>query len=293
MAASASNSKAPRAGALVGLFCIVVLIAAPVQAAPAPGRVVSLNPCLDAILLSVADPGQIVALSHYSRDPSQSIVAAQARRYPFTWGSAEEVVALRPDLVLISGAGDLALTNVLPRLGVRQASFAVPASVDESLAQIERISSLVGHPDRGAALTARIRAALAAAAPAPGEPRLSALIYEYHGLASGPDTLVDELMRRAGFQNLAPRYGLRRTGEVPLDALVADPPQVLLAGRRAPNEPVWADRELSHPVLKALPPRVRRETFPEQLMFCGGPSIVPAIQALAQAREDALAGRSR
>ncbi len=217
------------ARAVLGAVCLAALIGVSAQAAPAPGRVVSLNPCLDAILLAVADPGQITALSHYSRVPSQSAVASEARRYPFTWGSAEEVVALKPDLVLTSGMGAMALTGVLPRLGVRQASFTVPATVNESEAQIERIAGLVGHPDRGAALVARIRAALSAAAPRPGEPRLGALIYEYHGLASGPGTLMDELMRRVGFVNFAPRYGLKRTGDVPLDALIANPPQVLLA----------------------------------------------------------------
>ncbi len=273
--------------------CLAMLVAGAAAATPAPRRVVSLNPCLDGILLEVADPGQIVALSHYSRNPAQSAIAAVARRYPYTWGSAEEVVALRPDLVLTSGMGAMALTGVLPRLHVRQASFTVPESVAESLAQVRRVAALVGHPDRGEALAARIRVALAAAAPKPGEPRLGALIYEYHGMASGPRTLVDELMRRAGFDNLAPAYGLRRTGDVPLEQLVAKPPRVLLAGRLAPDEPVWADRVLSHPALAALAPRMRRETFPETLMFCGGPSIIPASAALARAREDALAGRSR
>jgi iron complex transport system substrate-binding protein len=273
--------------------CLAVLAVGAAAATPAPRRVVSLNPCLDSILVEVADPGQIAALSHYSRNPAQSAIAAVARRYPFTWGSAEEVVALRPDLVLTSGMGAMALTGVLPRLHVRQASFTVPDSVAESLAQVRRVAALVGHPDRGEALAARIRASLAAAAPKPGQPRLGALIYEYHGLASGPGTLVDELMRRAGFDNLAPAYGLRRTGDVPLEQLVANPPQVLLAGRLAPGEPVWADRVLSHPALAALAPRMRRETFPETLMFCGGPSIIPAVAALARAREDALAGRSR
>jgi iron complex transport system substrate-binding protein len=263
------------------------------HAAPAPRRVVSLNPCLDAILLDVADPSQIAALSHYSREPRQSAIADIARRYPFTWGSAEEIVALKPDLVIFSGMGAMTLTAVLPRLNIRQASFDVPASIDESLAQVTRVAELVGHPDRGAALNARIRAAIAAAAPPPGETRLGALIYEYHGLASGPRTLMDELMRDVGFDNFARRYGLKRTVPVPLEVLIANPPQVLLAGRLAPNEPVWADRELSHPILRALPPQVRRETFPEQLMFCGGPSIIPAAAALAQAREHALKGLSR
>ncbi len=272
---------------------LLALMAGAALAGPAPRRVVSLNPCLDGILLEVADPGQITALSHYARDPGQSAIADAARRYPFTWGSAEEVVALRPDLVLVSGAGAISLAGALGRLHIREANFTLPDTVEASLAQVRRVAGLVGHPERGEALAARIRAALAAAAPPPGEPRLGALVYEYHGLASGPDTLVDDLMRRTGFDNRAARYGLRHTGEAPLEVLIADPPQVLLAGRLAPDEPVWADRVLSHPALGALSARMRRETFPETLIFCGGPSLIPASAALARARENALRGISR
>lgn len=282
---------------LLGAWVLVVLLWGQALGAQtpsqAPRRIVSLNPCLDGILLEVADPRQIAALSHWSRDPAQSAIAAVARRYPFTWGSAEEVVALGPDLVLTSGMAQMGLAGVLPNLHVRQEAFAVPDTVEESLAQVERVAALAGHRERGEALARRIRSTIAAAAPRPGEPRLGALIYEYHGLASGPGTLVDELMRRAGFENLAPLYGLRATGQVPLEQLVANPPRVLLAGRLAPGEPVWADRVLSHPALAALAPRMRLETFPETLMFCGGPSIIPAMAALARAREDAVMGVSR
>ena len=277
----------------LGLMLAALAVATAAVSAPAPRRIVSLNPCLDGILIAVADPGQIAALSHYSRDRRQSAIADVASRYPFTWGSAEEVAAMKPDLVLRSSMGGRALTAVLPRLGIRQESFGVPDSVEENLAQIERIARLVGHPERGRALEARIRAALQAAAPRPGEPRLEALIYEYHGLASGSGTLVDELMRRTGFDNLAPRYGLTQTVDVPLERLLASPPQVLLSGRLAPDEPAWADRVLSHPALVALKRRIKVETFPETLMFCGGPTLIPEVQALARARENALAGVSQ
>jgi len=252
----------------------------------------SLNPCLDAILVEVADPRQIVALSHWSRDPRQSTIAPIAARYPMTWGSAEEVALLRPDLVIADSYSAARLTAFSPRLRMRAVGFEVPNTVEESLAQIDRVAALAGHPERGDALDQRIRAAVARAAPSVGEPRLSALTYEYHGLAAAPGTLMDDLMRRAGLDNAARRYGLRLTGQVPLDILIANPPQVLLAGRRAPDEPLWVDRLLSHPALRQLAKRIRVETFPEQLTYCGGPVIIPALQALAQGRRAAVeAGR--
>jgi iron complex transport system substrate-binding protein len=255
--------------------------------------VVSLNPCLDAILMEVADPSQIAALSHYSRLPSQSAVADKARRFPFTWGSGEEILALKPDLVLSSGMGGAQLAHVLPRLHILQASFTVPNSVADSQGQVTRVAALVGHPERGAALNARIRAALTASSPGVGERRFGALIYEGHGIASGPHTLMSELMADAGFDNLAPRYGAKHTLDIPLESVLAHPPEVMLSGRLGPNEPSWADRILSHPALSALAPHTLRETFPEQLMFCGGPVIVPAVEALAEARKNAEKGVSR
>ncbi|WP_158916140.1 ABC transporter substrate-binding protein [Caulobacter sp. S45] len=266
---------------------VVLALAAPAQAAT-PRRIVSLNPCLDAILLDVADPGQIVALSHYSRDPAQSAVAVRAKRFPFTWGSAEEVAALKPDLVLMSGMGASSLRGVLPRLHIPSAEFTVPYSVDESLAQVRRVAMLSGHPERGEALVARIEAALAAAGPAPGTPRLSALLFEGHGLASGPHTLMDELMRRTGFDNATRRFGMTHSIDLPLERLIADPPQVLLSGRMEAGEPTWADRVLSHPALAAVRSRMKREALPETLVYCAGPVMIPTVQALAAARRDAL-----
>jgi iron complex transport system substrate-binding protein len=260
---------------------------------PPPKRVVSVNPCTDAILLDVADPGQIVALSRYSRQPSQSAVWRDARRFPATGGSGEEIVALRPDLVFGAGLDAAELAHVLPRLHIRQETFTVPETVADSEAQVARVAALVGHPERGAALNARIEAALAAAAPPPGTPRLRALIYEGQGMASGPGTLIDELMRRAGFENFAARYGLTHTMTVPLEKVIADPPQVLLSGRLSPGEPSWADRVLSHPALRRIAPHMLTESFPEPLLFCAGPVMIPALAALKQARIDAERGVSR
>lgn len=257
-----------------------------------PRRIVSLNPCLDAILVHVADRAQIAALSHYSREPSSSSVGTLARTFPFTYESAEEVLALRPDLVLMARHSSPATREALKRLAIPAELFAVPESVADSLGQVRQLAAAVHRPARGEALVARIQAALIAAAPPPGAPQLTALIYQSGGFASAPGTLMDEMMRRAGFENAAARYGLKRTGNVPLERLVADPPDVLLAGEKTPGAPTWADRVLAHPALARVAHRMHRASFPQQLTFCGGPVLIETARMLAGARDAALERRA-
>lgn len=268
----------------------VLALSAASPAMAAPRRIASLNACLDAMLVHLADRSQIAALSHYAREEQGSTVAAQARTLPFTWESAEEIIALQPDLVLASQHSALATRNALKRLHVPVERFAVPKTVEESLGQVRRLGKLIGHPDRADALVARIRAALAAATVRPGARRLSALIYQPNGFAAGPHTLVDEMMTLAGFDNAARRYGLKSWGNVPLELLLADPPEVLLVGEPAPGARSWADRVMTHPALGALKGRMKQARLPERLLYCGGPVLIQTAQAMARARAEVLGG---
>ncbi len=193
-----------------------------------------------------------------------------------------------PDLVLASQHSALATRNALKRLHVPVQRFKVPKSIDESLGQVRKMAKLIGHADRGEALVARIEAAIQAAKPAPGARRLTALIYQPNGFAAGPGTLVDEMMNHAGFDNVARRFGLKSWGNVGLERLLADPPQVLLVGVSAPGARSWADRVMTHPALKAVSGRMRQVQLPEKLLYCGGPVLIETAAAMARARAQAL-----
>jgi iron complex transport system substrate-binding protein len=275
-----SPGKLTRRTALAGVAAFGLAAAAPGPAR----RIVSLNPCLDAVLLAVAAPGQVAALSHYSRQQGASSIGARARQFPFTYESAEEVIALSPDLVLASRHSSLATRNALKRLGVRVEVFSTPDTVAGSLAQVRRIADLAGQPERGRREVARIEAALAAAAPPAGARPVRALVFQRNGFSSGPDTLMDELLRRTGFRNAALDYGARRTTDISLDVVVADPPDVLLSGEALAGAPSWGERVMRHPALESLKGRVRVVSFPQHLMFCGGPNLVEAADRLAKAR---------
>ncbi|MDR3509327.1 MAG: ABC transporter substrate-binding protein, partial [Caulobacteraceae bacterium] len=160
-----SNRSTPsdltRRGAAAGLAAAMVQGGGLARAAPGPEprRIVSLNPCLDAILVQVADRGQVAALSHYSHYPDSSSLPDLGAGYAFTYESAEEVVALRPDLVLAARHTAAATRAALRTLGASTELFGVPSTIDESLEQVTRIAALVRRPARGEALAGRIRAA--------------------------------------------------------------------------------------------------------------------------------------
>ncbi|OXE37671.1 MAG: ABC transporter substrate-binding protein [Phenylobacterium zucineum] len=257
-----------------------------------PGRVVSLNPCLDVMLYALADRAQIAAVSHYSHDISSSSLGNPGLSLPYTYGTAEEVLLLHPDLVLCSPYAAPATMAALRRRGLRLETFGLPDTVRDSRAQVQRLARVIGWPERGEVLCRRIDRALAAAAPELGARPLRALVYQTGGFAVAPGTLMDEMLRRTGFTNAATDYGLTRTGDLPLERLIANPPEVLLAGQLRADAPNWADRLLRHPALARIGPGMFRATLPQRLTYCGGPVLIELAGVLADIYRRAQAFRA-
>lgn len=262
--------------ALARTVIVLAALAAPLAALAAPPRIVSLNPCSDAILIEVADRAQILALSAYSRNPaSASIPPATAARWRTTNGSVEAVLALRPDVVVDSVFVAPATAAAWRRLGVRLETITTQRTVNDAYADIRRLAAIAGHPDRGEALIARIAGALAVAAPPRGAAPASAVVWEWGGIVAGSNTLIGDLLARTGFANWPARQGYHQADIYPLERLLADPPRVLLT--------VGDDRALHHPALAGVPGMVRAD-FPAGLLYCGGPTIIAAARRLAALR---------
>ena len=132
-----------------------------------PRRIASFNVCADQLVIALADPDQIVALSPNARDPAISVVTEKAANYPLLGRTAEAMVPLKPDLVLV-GPWDRPLTQrLLHVLGFRIVNVPLINDLATGIAQIRDIAKLVGHPERGEALIAEIEAARRRLAAAP------------------------------------------------------------------------------------------------------------------------------
>ena len=252
-----------------------------------PQRIVSMNLCLDSVLVELVPHEHILALSQYSNDPWRSTIAEIARTLPYTHETAEEIVALKPDLVIASRHSAIATRNALRRVGIRFELFEVPQTVEQSLEQIRHLAALLQRPDEAEALIGRIQQAIERARPLPNARVLTAAVYQPGGLSSGPTTVTGELMQIAGFDNVAGRYGVTTYGLLPLESLVSDPPDVLLVGDTTYGAPMHAERVVHHRALRALQFRMSRQPYPARLVYCSGPTIIDALDALVSARERA------
>ncbi|MHC3127652.1 ABC transporter substrate-binding protein [Brevundimonas sp. GN22] len=257
-------------------------------AASFPRRVVSLNPCLDAILVRLAPRHQIAAISHFSRISQQSNIYSLAQTLPITRETAEEIVSLRPDLVLSSQHSSRATRNALTRLGIAVELFGVPQTIGESLEQVDRIGALTGHAGRASALRSEITRHIERSRIQPNDRRLKAVLFQPNGFAAGQGTLMSEMMEIAGFDNVAGRYGVGKWGNLSLEHLIANPPEVLLSGAGSPGARSWAERIMLHPALHSISHRMAQVEFPEKLLYCGGPVLIDTATALVRARQQAL-----
>lgn len=207
------------------LLCALPLLAA------RPQRVVSQAVGTDELLLALADPGQIAALSHISHDAEFSPVAAEARRFPAIKDSdAESVLSFRPDLVLAASFTRPETLALLKRAGVRLVVMDHFDSLEDVFFSIRILGHELGQEARAEALIAQCRQrtnALAARLKGVRPVRvLSAGLYPF---TSGSGTSFQDLCDHAGAVNVATEAGLKGHAPTPSERLLAWSVEVLVA----------------------------------------------------------------
>lgn len=266
-------------GVVGALTLLAAACASPSPPPPVAGdglvTVVSLNPCADAILAEVAAPGQVLAISHYSRDPATaSMPVEEARRYPATSGTVEEVLALAPDLVIVDSFLSPRARAAFQRQGIAVVTLGIAQDVDQSEGQIRELAAAVDQPRRGEALVDRIEAAMTSSRQeGPGVPTL---LWQAGGIVPGADTLAGQLFAHVGLPSQSAARGLGQGAYLPLEQVLADPPALIVAA--------GGERMLTHPVLRELDGTQYRRLDPA-LLYCGGPTIPRLLARLVEIRQ--------
>jgi iron complex transport system substrate-binding protein len=213
-----------RAALLAGLVAGLAAIAGSAAAQTAAKRVMSLDSCADQYVLALAARETVVGVSPRA-DAPDSFLRAKAIGLPQRRTTIEAVLGARPDVVVRQWGGDARLTAAIARRGVHTVSLGDATDFDGVRANVRQVAQALNRRAEGEALLARMDADLAVAAGA-GRGR-SAFYLTPGGYTAGPNTMIDAMLRAAGFANASTQPYF---SPAPLEQLVLDPPKAVVLG---------------------------------------------------------------
>lgn len=264
---------------------------------PAPKRVVSLDYCADQYTLHLLDSEQIAALSPDSRS-DYSYLAPQAAGHLQVRPVAEDVLALKPDLIMRSYGGGPGAAAFYKRIGIPVITIPWAARFSDVLNALETVAGDLGAPDKAAATRRAAEARLAALKQAspfkdgavgqgahartdPAQGKRHVLYATPGGVTTGPGSLIHEIIQKAGHQNYEIRPGWHA---LPLERLVTHKPDLValsfFTSPMADSSP-WSPAR--HPVFTRLMHERPSLELKAAWTACGGWFMLDAIEALSSA----------
>jgi iron complex transport system substrate-binding protein len=200
------------AGAFLWAFFFVFSLTAPIVGlfGAAPVRVVSQTVGSDELLLALAEPGQIAALSHLSMDTAYSAVTVEAKPYPQvdSRGDAEGVLKYAPTLVLFADYSRAELVAQVRRAGVKTIIFDHYRTLEDSYANLRLLARELGAEAKCERLIAhcetrvqRLRERLRGVKP------VRVISPSIYAMIPGDDTTFQDLCDHAMAENLAATLG--------------------------------------------------------------------------------------
>jgi iron complex transport system substrate-binding protein len=213
------------------LVWAVLLAAGAAGAVEKPRRVASLNLAADEVLFALLPPERLVSVTRWADEPSTSNIAGRvpASVFRFHKSDMEQLVALSPDLVVVSEFTDADFLKLLERSGMphhRMRGLDSPAGVRAAILELGRV---VGEPEAAQRLVAGFDATLADVATRLKGVSKPRVLYWSGGLTAGAGTAIGALIEAAGAVNLGRELGV--TGIAPPGgerAFVADPDFILV-----------------------------------------------------------------
>ena len=185
-----------------------------------PVRVVSQTVGTDELLLAVAEPSQIAALSHFSRDPAFSAVSEAAKNFPQLDANCdlEGVLKYHPTVLLCADYSRAEAVTQARRAGLKVIVIDRYTTLEDSYASLRLIAKEIGPEAearaekviaecevRVAKLSERLKGARPVRVIAPST----------YGVIPGGDTTFQDICEHCGAENLAFTLGRLRGHAAP------------------------------------------------------------------------------
>ena len=268
-------------------------IKAQAQVAP-PQRVMSLNMCTDQLLLDLLPPSQITSVTFLSHSSPNAALAAQAAQVGINYGTAEEVLAQNPDLIISGDASSPTTRAMLARTGYRLYEVASADNFDEIRQTTRELGIVLGEEKRAQELIVRMDATLNELMHSMPERQIRVVAWDGGGFVPGRGLLFNDILNVAGGINIAAADSNDYLVDFDLEELLRARPDLIAYASATLDAPALTTQLLQHPVVRRLY-EDRQITYPDNLYICGSPQSADAAKDLRAAMLEAVAvmGRMR
>ena len=265
---------------------VAVLLALGTQAAAAPAppaadaanhpkRIMSLKLCTDELLMDLVPAERIASISYLSREKAALRLWPQAAHIPVNHNSAEEVLAVHPDLILTDAYQSPGLRALLAKSGARIVEVPDAEIFDQIRAVTRLVGDAVDARPRAERLIAKMDATLRELAATRPAHAVRVAGWGGGGYVPGRASLFNAVLEAAGGSNIAGPDG----GYYDVESLITAKPDVLAYGDDYVDTPSLRRDQDAHPALLKLFAN-RRIVYPSALYGCGLPESAEAARDL-------------
>jgi iron complex transport system substrate-binding protein len=248
----------------------------------------SLNLCTDLLLLQIAPRSRIASVTFLARDGARALFPGLDAGIPINHGSAEDVVQVKPDLILDSGLGAPLTRTMARRVGARVVEVKNADSFEDIRQTVRQVGEAVGEPGRADVLIRQMDATLDDLAAHPPKHRVRVVAWSGGSAVPGKGSLTDAIITAAGAVNIAAQPGSAESSFGVEELLIANPDALLFGGATLGKPSLLSD-EGQHRVVRRLYAG-RRIAYNDIAHTCGLPQSADAARELRQAL-DALPER--
>lgn len=231
-------------------LALVFGTAALASAAEKPRRVASINLSADEVLVEILPLERLVGVTRWADEPGTSNVPGRVPKgvHRFAKADLEQLVALRPDLVVLSEYTDADFQRLVERTGMRVHRMQSLATLAGVRAAILELGRAVGEEAAAQRLVADYDATLADLSRRLDGARRPRVLYWSAGMTAGADTAIGALIEAAGAVNVGKEMGVAGIAPPGAErAFVADPEAFLVGTWPQSKEAI-----LEHPLLSQL-----------------------------------------
>lgn len=219
--------------------------AAAAEQADLPRRVVAGSIFAAEVLVELAPPGLLVGVHELVADPAFCAVAGKLANLPKVGASPEQLLAVRPDLVVLDAYTRPETLALLRAASIPVLQLAAPRSFADIAANIRSLARTCGLQAPGEVLVAQMQdrlRQLEAAQAGLQSWAVCSLDGAYHTYGAG--SLFDAVLQAVGVRNLAAERGAGMFRKLSLESLLAWRPDALVvaAETAAAGRPAWLDQ---------------------------------------------------